>query len=399
MNRSEAGAVLMERFHAELGAKTVQYIKDETTAAEFTFADFGIKMDFGELLDAAFNYSYLRNFSIRLSRLMGRAHEIDDPIAHTFDGERMQAVMAQLSQKLDQPPKNASFARENGEFVIHKEEAGYGIDIESAARHTQEVLASFASGSVELSIKTAKPQYTVADVEFAKSALGAYSTPVENDDDPRLRNIRLAASRINNQMLYPGQVFSAGTHIKANVPDSGYEAATVLVRGQPVSDIGGGVCQVVTTLYNAVLRAELEIVQRHNHSARVSYAELGFDATIAGNYYDLKFKNNTDRPILITGHVANNSLHVEIIGHETRPPERAIHFATKKVDAAPPAPYREVVDAAIPMGQRQITQESQMGYQVDLYKVIYINNQEAERVKVNTSIYKPLQGIVAIGAG
>jgi vancomycin resistance protein YoaR len=114
---------------------------------------------------------------------------------------------------------------------------------------------------------------------------------------------------------------------------------------------------------------------------------------------DLKFKNNTPRPILITSRIENEKLYVEIHGLETRESGRQLRFEVRQVEIIPPEPYREVVDPSVPFGQRQITLESQMGYHVELYKLVLINGVEISQEKINSSVYKPLQGVIAIGAG
>ncbi|MCL2373244.1 MAG: VanW family protein [Defluviitaleaceae bacterium] len=400
MNRDEARAALLERFQAAFAERVVQYKLDGQTVADVAFWQLGAMLDFEAQLNEALEYSYLRDFSIRISSLLGRAYNIDSPPGYTIDPNRLEDVMRELSAKVDVIPQNASFSRADGEINLSKEADGQGVDIEAAVAATRAVLDSFASGEVELKLVSVNPAYSLADLDFAKVVLGSFNTALtDGEKTPRGRNVLLAAQRINNQMLYPGEVFSAGQKIMANIPDSGYEAAVVLVRGAPIEDMGGGVCQVVTTLYNAVLWAELEVVQRHNHSSRVSYAELGFDATVAGDYFDLKFRNNTDRPLLITSQAADGRLHVEIIGYETRPAQRSIRFEAAKTEEIKPEPNREIVDQNIPRGQRVVTLEPQLGFRVELTKVVYMDGVEAERYLVNTSTYKPLQGVVAIGAG
>jgi len=400
MSRTEAEAALMERFQPGLEARKISYAVNGEVKAEFTFADFGAAFDFGELVDSALEYSHLRNLPRRIARLLGRPHEITDSPHLIFNPERMEDVMAKLSKALDKTPRNAAFAEENGYLVVKEEQSGHGVDIEAAAIATQEILSTLQDGLIELTIKTVQPRYTTSDFEFTKSVLGYYETPyLHGEEDSRTRNVRRASQRIHNQVLYPGETFSAGATIAANDPASGYETAIVLVRGEPVEDVGGGVCQVVTTLYNAVLRAELEVVQRHNHSARVSYVDLGFDATVAGDYFDLKFKNNTPHPLLIVSRTKNGILHVGIYGYEARNPGRSLRFAARQVELIPPGPYREVVDPSVPLGEKFVTLESQMGYRIELYKYVYMHGRRVEEVKINTSVYKPLQGVIAIGAG
>ena len=400
MNKDEAVAALMARFQQGLESKKVRYAINGQPAIEFTFADFGARFDFGGLVDSALEYSNLRSLPIRAARLLGRMHEITSPPEFSFNPERMEDIMAKLSAGLDSPPVNAAFIEEGGQLIVKGEINGHGVDIESAARATQAILRSLESGTVELQIITVEPLYTKEDFDFPKTVLGYFETEsIDRDDSPRIRNIRIAAGRIHNQMLYPGEVFSAGAAIAAHLPDSGYEVSIVLVNGEPIEDVGGGVCQVVTTLYNAVLRAELEVLQRHNHSARVSYVGLGFDATVAGDYFDLKFKNNTPRPILITSHLRDSRLYVGIYGYETRKAGRSLRFEARQVELIQPEPYRQVVDSTIPRGEQFVTLESQMGYRIELFKLVYIDDTLVEEVKINTSVYKPLQGVIAIGAG
>jgi vancomycin resistance protein YoaR len=402
MTIQEAEAALMERFQPLLEAQLVAYTINGQVVAEFTFKDFGARFDFRELTEQALAFSSMRNLPRRLERMFGRPHEIVAPAQYFFKVERIEDVLTKLSAQFDQPPRNAIFSisAENNQVVVSREVTGHGINIREAALATQNILNTLASGTVALNVQPISPRYTEADFKFTTSLIGFYQTSLaENNSDARMHNVRLASERIHNQVLYPGQVFSAGGLIRANLPNSGYKPAIVLVRGEPVEDIGGGVCQVVTTLYNAVLRAELEIVQRHNHSARVSYADVGFDATIAGDYLDLKFKNSTDRPLLITSRIEGGQLHVGIIGYESRPAGRTLRFIAHRIEMIPPEPYREVIDPTIPTGERFITLESQMGYHVELFKYVFMGGEEIERVKINTSIYKPLQGVIAIGAG
>ncbi|MCL1844023.1 MAG: VanW family protein [Defluviitaleaceae bacterium] len=403
MSGEEAEAALMERFQSGLAARKVIYTMNGAVVAEFEFSEFGARFDFTTLVETALEYSHLRGLPRRLRRIFNRTYEINDPPVIAVSAERLEDIMKKLSQTVDVPMQNAAFyedASAGGKIIVKPESAGYGVNTELAARATQSLITGMSDGTIELEIKTVAPLFTTADFNFSPTILGAFETVAGGGGyEPRSRNISRAAGKIHNSIIFPGEVFSAGEKIAAYLPNSGYESATVLVRGEPVEDVGGGVCQVVTTLYNAALRAELEIVQRHNHSARVSYVDLGFDATVAGNYYDLKIKNSTPHPILITSRLENGSLYVRLHGYETREPGRSLRFEVRQVELTPPEPYREIVDPTIPRGERYVTLESQMGYHVELYKHVYINGREVAQIKINTSIYKPLQGVIAIGAG
>ena len=395
---SEAEAALMQHFQPGLDERIISFTHEGQNIAFLSYKDLGIRLDFSDALEAAMDYGSKRNLPARIARFMGRPHRVTTPPTLRFDQANIDANLLSIADKLQMPPVNASFAYEDGKFVIKPEAVGREVDIESAAEQLNNLVTSLSQGVIEMQTTPLAPNFTVDDLQFDISNLGTFSTPIATtQEDPRVRNVRRASERIHNQMLYPGEVFSASALIGTHLPGSGYESAIVLVRGEPVEDIGGGICQVVTTLYNAVLFAELTVVQRHNHSVRVGYADYGFDATIAGDYYDLKFKNNTEYPMLITSRLQATALQVSIHGNETRPPNRSLHFSSRRVEVIPPEPYKEVVDANLSPGERIVTLESQMGYRFEVYKHIYIDGREVERVKVNTSAYRPMQGIISIG--
>jgi len=402
MTGVEAEAMLMERFQTGLNARVVQYFFNGEVTAEYTFADFEARFDFSALVEDALEYSHMRSLPRRIARMFRHEYEITENPIFIFNAERMEDIMLRLSETLDTPMQNATFFMDSASerIEITPEIVGHGVNIEAAAQATREILSSLTDGTVELEDIIIAPLYTTEDFNFTPAVLGYFATPCSSaGDESRRGNIILAAERINNSVIYPGETFSAGTIIAAHLPNSGYGTAIVLVNGEPAEDVGGGVCQVVTTLYNAVLHAELEIIQRFNHSARVSYVDIGFDATVAGDYYDLKFKNNTSRPLLITSLVENEQLHVRILGCETRESNRSLRFEVRLVEILMPGQYREIVDPEIPSGVRYVTLEAQMGYHVELYKHIYINGVEVAQEKINTSVYRPLQGVIAIGAG
>ena len=134
---------------------------------------------------------------------------------------------------------------------------------------------------------------------YKRQNLGGFSTDFSSSAAGRATNVKNACSLINGSVIYPGEQFSVYEAISPITTDNGYQIAGAYENGQVVDSVGGGVCQVATTLYNAVIRAELDIVQRYNHSMIVSYVKPSDDAAIAGTYKDLKFKNNLDNPVYI----------------------------------------------------------------------------------------------------
>ncbi|MCL2405335.1 MAG: VanW family protein [Defluviitaleaceae bacterium] len=398
LTTSEAEAALMQQFQPGLDQRTISFTHQGQEVARLSYKDLGILLDFSAALEAARDYGNKRNLPSRVVRILGRPHKVTTQPTLLLDQAAIITQLQTVADKLQTPPTNAGLAYKDGRIIVTPEAPGTTVDIQAATGELGQLIVTLSTGVVEMQTTQVLPHYTTKDMGFNVSELGAFSTAVATGlGDPRVRNINRASELIHNQVLYPGDVFSASAHMGVHLPGSSYESAIVLVRGEPAEDIGGGICQVVTTLYNAVLMAELTVVQRHNHSARVSYADYGFDATIAGDYFDLKFKNNTAHPILITSRMQDSALHVSIHGYETRPPNRSIQFSSRRVDVIPPEPYKEVIDANLAPGTRIVTLESQMGYRFEVYKYVFVDGQEVERVKINTSSYRPLQGVVSVG--
>ena len=167
------------------------------------------------------------------------------------------------------------------------------------------------SEAEEDTAEVAANRISVSESSVEPAVIGTYTT-YYNADIPRAVNVELAAERIDGVIVQPGEGFSFSGTILARTRANGYVEAPIFVRGQESTGIGGGVCQVSSTLYAAMLDAELPATERHPHSRRVDYLPKGMDATIAGNYLDLKFTNTFSQPLMIQATAENGELVVSL---------------------------------------------------------------------------------------
>ncbi len=396
LTAKEAENALLARYNPAVGAGTIRFMDGEEEAAACTFADLGFRFDFAAVIDEAMKVG--RGGALeRLSIAMPWAKPvvINTLAVYFVDDEKIREKLDGLAAQKNFNPVNATFSFENGDFSVKPSADGRAVDIDRTAAAVKDVIKNMQSGSVRLIYKTVPPAHPTDEFVFEVSLLGKFETYFAGEEnDPRRNNIKVAASRINNKVLFPGEVFSAGEAVGSGTPDNGYSRAVVLVNGKPTEDVGGGVCQVVTTLYNAALKAELDVLERHNHSAKVSYVDYSFDATVAGDYYDLKIKNSTSKPVLLSASVNGGTLTVAVYGEETRAPNRRVEFENKLVETTPPEPELVGYDQAVPFGEIWVTTVAQDGYKYELYKNVYVNNKLTESVKINSSAYKPVQGAV-----
>lgn len=245
---------------------------------------------------------------------------------------------------------------------IYKEQEGldFAISIDEAKKILSEDKLEY-----EIPLKKTRPQITLADLDEGAypDLLSTFTTYYGTGDVNRNTNIALAAKSINNVVLMPGEVFSYNTLIGDCSTKNGYRAATIYLNGELSTGVGGGICQVSTTLYNAVLQSNLEIVQRRNHSLGVTYVPAGQDAMVSIGTSDFQFKNNRDYPVKVVAYTGKGSVTCQIYG------------------------LKNDTEYEVKLQSRTIEKNEQK-YKVETYKVLYLNGKEVSRTWLSTDTYK-----------
>ncbi len=217
---------------------------------------------------------------------------------------------------LTSKPENAYYEKgEDGKVTVHPGKLQCKVDKETVQKALLEVDAS-PKNKITFPVTTKAPEFTTEALtkQLYQDVLGSYTT-YYSGTAARNSNVQLATSRINGIELMPGDEFSYDKTILPRTYKNGYQAAPVYVGNKVESGLGGGICQPSSTLYVAALYANLEILERHNHSMLVSYLPAGLDATIAQGYLDLRLKNNTKYPIKIEGTAQGGKLTFRILGY------------------------------------------------------------------------------------
>jgi len=241
-------------------------------------------------------------------------NDIYTEIDVTFNlAEPEKMTLEQVQQAVNVPAKDATYIKSNGELAISAEQPGVEVDVNKC----NEALAQLSvdSGIIDVPCNPVSPQKTSEDLKgnLFNYTLGTFSTSYATGGN-RGQNIAIAAGKINNTIIVPGETFSFNNTVGRRTVENGFRSAPEYLNGETVEGIGGGTCQVSTTLYSAVLYADLKIVSRRNHSMSIGYAPLGQDATVSDGGIDFKFENNTNYPIKIKATASGGKLTVDIIG-------------------------------------------------------------------------------------
>lgn len=328
--------------------------------------------------------------------------EKDIALEPEIDEDTLKSFIETKCSVYDIKAKDSRLKFKNGALKATKSKEGQEVQIDNTLDVVKKALLDKKAAEkdtieVKADVEVTQPKFTQEEASQCTDLLGKYSTTYATYQVERSSNVATAAGRINGTVLEPGETFSTIKVIKDRTEANGYKAAPEYSSGKVVSGIGGGVCQVSTTLYNAVLNAELKVVERSPHSMVVAYVPVSRDAAISGDYKDFKFKNNTDYPIYIMGSASGGILSFRVYGHETREAGREISFESEITDTIEPGEEVVTEDPTLPASYRSVTQSAHVGYKAKLWKIIKVNGVQTDKVQINTSAYNASPQYVTVG--
>lgn len=295
--------------------------------------------------------------------------------------------------QFEKEPEEARVSSDGaGGLDIHPGVAGQVINVDESVKAVQDYIAEEwkgeAGSTVSLAVDMEEPKGNDLKVEDLQDNLGSFTT-YYGSTYGRNTNVERGAQLIDGHIIYPGDTFSVCDHLVPFSAENGYELGGAYENGRVVQEYGGGICQVSTTLYNALLLAEIEIVERHNHTMSVTYVPTSMDAAIAEGSMDLVFRNNLDTPIFISGYAYGGELSFTVWGKETRPSNRTVEYYSETTSEIA-APTATVLYAAPdqPVGYISQVQSAMAGSTAALYKYVYVDGVQESVEQVNSSTYE-----------
>ena len=303
-------------------------------------------------------------------------------------------------------PSPIDFDEMYAQITLHPEDAYYatgdpdpivigGREQVLTGKHELESQISGSRNHYEIPVSTIKPDKTGEYLTSClfRDELSKATTSFAGSSWDRSSNVNLTATRINNTVLMPGETFSYDEAVGPRTPQNGYRLANVYINNKVEVDYGGGICQTSSTLYTAVLYANLEIVERVSHSLPVAYLPGGQDATIASGSIDFKFRNDTEFPVKILANTNGALLTVSILGTNEKNQTVKLFHSTYNYTTGRTV---EEYDASIPVGTKRIKQSGGGGYSVASTRKVYIDGNEVKSETLPKSVYHPMDRIELI---
>lgn len=305
----------------------------------------------------------------------------------------LDSTLNKVARAVDRPARDAAVRMSGGAFTIKAEQDGYKLDKQAAYTAVRHAVAS-GYETVDLPLKVDKARVSAADLRAINGLLAQYTTRFKTYQRDRTYNLKLAAKALNGIVLKPGEKFSYNAIVGPRVAERGYRNAPIFVKGKVEPGLGGGVCQVSTTLYNAVLLAGLKVNERYHHSRVVVYAPAGRDATVAYGSRDFKFTNSSSSPIYINSYVQGSQLHIALYGSVQ---DRAVVkvWSSSSAYGGARVPVT-VTDSTLGPGKRKVTDKGSRGVSAVVRRSITRNGVTVTEV-VSRDVYPPQPRLISVG--
>ena len=395
MTEEQATKAVEEKLGKGTGGNYTVKIGDETTTA--TAENFGMEWTNREVVHEAMEVAKGGNLIKQYKDKKDLQVEPKNfEVAYAPNEQAVKTYVEKLAEEYNRDAEEGDITFANGYPEVTGGETGIAVNVDQSV---SSIMKALEGDGTELTVvaEVQKPSVTKEELSQGKDVLGTATTYYGSSYE-RNTNVEVGASKINGTLIMPGETFSVTAAVTPFNADNGYYPAPSYESGQVVDTYGGGICQVSTTLYNAVLKAELQVDERHNHTMLVSYVDPSKDAAIAEGLMDFIFTNKTDAPIYIYGVGYQGTLNFTIYGHETRDPNRSISFRSETLSQTDASTNVKLVAKSDQnIGYLNQTQSAHQGLEAVLWKDIVNADGTTDTVQVNSSSYQASPAIYEVG--
>lgn len=394
--KDEAQSILKQKY-GDIMLKKKIVIKANDKSYSIDYSKLDAKYNIDEVVDEA--YAYGKDFN-----LMKKYNLIKNPVPtqfrlkFTYNSEPIKELIADIQKDNDKAPVNAAISMvSSGKFTITPDVKGAKLNVEKLEKEILDKINGDLTGDVEILAPVDVVQASVTGDVLSKvnTKVSSFSTNFSGSSANRVTNISLATKTINGKLLMPGDTFSFNDVVGKRTAERGYKEAPVIVGNKLDSGLGGGICQVSTTLYNAVIRANINSTERSHHTLPSHYIGLGMDATVDYGNLDYKFKNTLDYPIFLEGYIQGNIIGFNVYSDSSLT-KRSYDLINEVYETMQPT-TKYVDDANMYEGQTETVQPSSIGYKVRVYKKIYEGGKLVGQELISNETYNKVDATVKRG--
>lgn len=298
-----------------------------------------LKYNTSEVVAEAYNYTKTDSYFENIKRFFDLNKNIKNlEIKSLYNENKLSEKIQSISESINVAMENAKvYISDSGNISASSSTIGKELDISSTKESIYDAIKNKDYKAIDLKVNIKQPKISTEAAKSVNTLLAEFSTKFSTNDSNRVTNIVLSAKATSDVLLMPGEEFSYNNLTGKRTKSNGYKDAPVIINGKLEQDVGGGVCQVSSTLFNSVLYSGLDVTSRRNHSLKSSYVSIGRDAMVSDGGSDFRFKNPYSHPVYIKNTVSNGVITSKIYGNASDKKNISIKvepYTTGGLDAA-----------------------------------------------------------------
>lgn len=356
-------------------------------------SDYDVESSVNEAIEAGKSLSFFNKYNIIKEGISNRYN-----ISFIYNNSYLEEFISQIEKDVNREPINANInITSEGNIQIVDDIKGFKLNISKIEENIKESIESGVKGNIilEAPVEEITASITADTLKPIDTKLASFSTSFASSSASRAHNIELAAKAINGSLLMPKEVFSFNDYVGERTKDRGFKVAPVLEDGNYKPGVGGGICQVSTTLYKTALDSGIKIIERKNHGLPPSYIGLGLDATVSWGNVDLKFQNTLEYPIFIEAYIKDKNLHINIYSNSSLA-DRTYNIKNSIYMKIPPK--TEIIeDPGLASDKTVVVKKGSHGYKVRVTRDTYEKGKLVNSEVISNDYYRPVNGIIKKG--
>lgn len=362
-----------------------------------SYSALDVKYDVNAAIKDAYNFEKNSNiFSKYIAIKKAKIHDIR--MNFIYNDKPIKELVTKIKKEVDKAPINAKLSvNDESNIKILPEQKGIKVDEVKLEKIINTNIKNETGTDINIKapIIETEAKVTASKLKPINAQIASFQTDYSTSSDSRANNIQLATRTINGTVVMPGETFSFNGILGERTEEKGYQAAPVIIDNKLDSGLGGGICQVSTTLYNAILRANIDATERSHHSLPSHYVSLGMDATVDYGNLDYKFKNTLKYPIYIEGVTYDGNVCFNIYSNSSL--KKIKVEITNDVYQVMQPDMSYVNDPNLIEGKTEVDKEGSTGYKVKVYKKVYSDGKVISQELIANDYYKPQSGITRVG--
>lgn len=393
--KDEAMKILREKYSDAMLNKKIN-IKAKDKDYFINYPELKAKYNIDDTVNHAMSYGKDKNMFSKYMIIKGKKSKIYE-LELSYDVKPIDKMIDKIAKETNVKPVDAKLSFDGGSFGVKEDKKGVELEKEKLKK---EIISNINDKHQDVVVinapfKVIASKVTAEVLKSVNSKLGSYSTNYATSSEARATNVAVATRSIDGKVVMPGETFSFNEVVGERTRARGYREAGVIVNQKLESGFGGGVCQVSSTLYNALLRSNIKMTERVHHTFPSSYVPTGLDATVDWGNIDLKFKNTFKYPIYIQGYTGGREVGFNIYSNSELARTRCEITSEVYKKIEPRTEY--INDSNLPAGAMEVVKSGHTGYRVKSYRSIYKDGKFVAKELIANDYYVPVNGVVKRG--